>query len=80
MPCIFIIKYLLFIPTNAYTYNLYTYIVQNYIANAPTYFGETASSSGSLYIVFVYVITLANTITNLPEDGAETCRSVCNII
>jgi hypothetical protein len=31
------------------------YIVQNYITNAPTYFGASASSSGSLYILFAKV-------------------------
>ena len=28
------------------------YIIQNYISNAPTCFGASAPSSGSLYIVF----------------------------
>jgi len=41
--------------TNKCTHT-YTYIVQNYITNAPTYFGASAPSSGSLYIVFAKVI------------------------
>ena len=36
------------VPTNAHIY-----IVQNYIANAPTCYSTNASSSGSLYIVLL---------------------------
>jgi len=34
----------------------HTYILQYYITNAPTYFGASAPSSGSLDIVFAEVI------------------------
>ena len=70
-PCIFIDKYSLYIPTNAHTH-IYTYIyiyicvyiyierererAQNYFTSAPTCFGTSAPSSGSLYIVFPKVI------------------------
>jgi len=46
-------KYLLLVPTNAHTY-----IAQNYITYAPTSFGASAPSSGSLYIVFAKVINI----------------------
>ena len=36
--------------------HIYSYTVQNYITNAPTCFGASAPSSGSLYTVFAKVI------------------------
>jgi len=47
--------YCLFVCTNKYTYVcIYIYIL-NYITNAPTCFGSSAPSSGSVYIVFAKV-------------------------
>ena len=43
IPCIFIVYYLLFVPTNAHVYIL------NHITNTATCFGASAPSSGSLY-------------------------------
>ena len=56
--CIFIVYYLLFLPTNAY---IYIYIkIFNYIESASTYFGASAPSSGSFDIAFDKVINYWN--------------------
>ena len=57
IPCIFIVYYLLFVPTNAHVYIL------NHITNTATCFGASAPSSGSLYNVFAKVILLAYLLT-----------------
>jgi hypothetical protein len=52
IPCIFIVYYLLFVPTNAHT----CIKTLKYITNAPTCFGAAAPPSGKFDIVFAKVI------------------------
>ena len=55
---IFIVYYLLCVPTNTHTHthtHIYIYIyktILNYITNAPTCFGASAPSAGSVDIAF----------------------------
>jgi hypothetical protein len=50
--CIFIVYYLLFVPTTAHT----CIKTLNYITNAPTCFSASAPSSGDFDIAFAKVI------------------------